>query len=252
MRRTIVTRVIAALALATLAPVLLGAQEGAGRGRASVGVLQEPASTSVNQTVSLRIHPKSSEEAASFKDSLVRQQGVSEVKLSDDLRTVSCTYQGSYGDLPKLEAKSSGSLLSPARVVLSLTRDPAKAKCKTCGVEEHLRSIAGATAVMVKGIRAELYADLERLDVRKLAEAVESAGYQMEIQSHAWWIVRIEGGAAGLPEALAGIKGVLKVEGLGSDARVLALRAVPADVLVNAAQKAGLRASATLLRPGSP
>ena len=101
MCRTTGTWVIAVLALATFASGLLEAQEGAGgRGRASVGVLQEPASASVNQTVSLRIHPKTSEEAAAFKDSLVRQQGVSEVKLSDDLRTVSCTYQGSYGDLP--------------------------------------------------------------------------------------------------------------------------------------------------------
>ncbi len=38
---------------------------------------------------------------------------------------------GGTEDLPRLEAKSSGALLSPAKVVLALTRNPALSKCKT-------------------------------------------------------------------------------------------------------------------------
>src|SRR5207253_2172281 len=128
-----------------------------------------------------------------FKDSLSRQPGVSDAKLSEDLRTVSCTYEGVYGDLPKLEAKSSGSLLCPAKVVLALARNAAQAKSKTGGVDDHLRTVDGVAAVRVKGSRAELYADLELLDVKKLAEAAESAGYLIEVQSHAWWVVKVEG-----------------------------------------------------------
>jgi len=243
---TLLARLIAALALAAIVPGISEAQERAGGGgRSSVPVLKDPASTSLQQTVSLRIHPKSSEEADLIKDSLIRQQGVSDVKLSEDLRTVSCTYQGNYGDLPKLEAKSSGSLLSPAKIVVALTRNPARAKCRTCGIDDHLRAVGGVASVVVKGIRAELYADLELLDVRKLAESADSAGYQVEVQSHAWWTVKIEGDAARIPEAFSDLKGILRIERAGSEAKLLALRAVPPDALVNAALKAGLKATPT-------
>src|SRR6185436_12955500 len=106
--------------------------------------------------------------------------------LSEDLRTVSCTYQGVYGDLPKLEVKSSGTLLSPAKIVVGLSRNLARPKCQTCGIEEHLRATEGVASAVVKGSRAELYASLDVLDVKKLADAVDAAGYQVEIQSHAW------------------------------------------------------------------
>jgi copper chaperone CopZ len=248
-----VTRAIAALSLATIALSFAEAQEGGvgvkSGGRSSVPVLNNPASASLSQTVSLRIYPNSPGEANYLKDSLSRLQGVSEVKLSEDLRTVSCTYQGIPADLPKLERKSSGSLLSPARLVLALTRTAARAKDKTSGVENLLRSVGGVASVVVKGSRAELYANLELLDVKKLIEAAASAGYQAEVQSHAWWTLKIEGDASKLPEALADIKGVLKVERAGADAKVLALRALSADALVNAALKAGLKATATLASP---
>src|SRR5262249_55898383 len=127
---------IAALLLLLIAAERSEAQERAGGGaRGAAPVFKPEASNTVNQTVALRISPKTADEASLVKDSLGRQQGVSDVKLSEDLRTVSCTYQGVYGDLSKLEAKSSGSLLSPARIVLSLSRNPARAKCPTCGVD---------------------------------------------------------------------------------------------------------------------
>jgi len=249
MPRSIVIRVIAGMLLVTLVPGLSQAQEGRAGvgGRASVGVLNDPPVVA-KQKVSLRIHPKSVEEATAVKDSLTRQQGVSEVKLSDDLRTVSCSYQGAFGELPKLEAKSWGSLLSPAKVVLALSRDPARAKCSTCGVDEHLRTAGGVASVVVKGSRAELYANLELLDARKLAEAAESAGYQLEVQSHAWWTVKIDGDPARIPEAFSDLKGILKVERAGSDVKLLTLRALPPDAIVNAALKAGLKATPTLVR----
>jgi copper chaperone CopZ len=250
-RILLVSTPAAALLLLALAPGISEAQEGrAGVGaRGSVGVLNnDPATTAPKQTVSLRIHPKSLEEATSVTNSLLRQQGVTDVKLSDDLRTVSCTYQGAYGDLPKLEARSSGSLLSPAKIVVALVRDPARAKCQTCGVDEHLRSTGGVVSVVAKGSRAELYANLDQLDVRKLAEAVEAAGYQLDVQSHAWWSVKIEGDAARIPEAFTDLKGILKVDRAGSDVKLLTLRALSPEAIVSAAQKAGLKATPTLLR----
>src|SRR6185295_11446599 len=251
MRTTIVTRAIAAFALATITPGISEAQDrGGGVGaRSSVPVLSDPTAVTINQTVSLRIYPKSPEEAYVFKSSLVHQPCVSDVKLSEDLRTVSCTYQGTYAELSKLEQKSSGSLLSPAKIVLALSRNPARAKCKTCGVDEHLRALGGVSSVAVKGSRAELYGNLELLDVRKLTEAAAGAGYQVEVQSHAWWIVKIEGDAARLPKAFADLKGILKIERAGLDARVLTLRSLTADALLSAAQKAGLKATVTPLSP---
>jgi hypothetical protein len=249
MRCTLMTRAFAALLLVAVAPGFSEAQERAGTGaRGAAPVFKEQASNALNQTVSLRIHPKSADEASLVKDSLLRQQGVSDVKLSEDLRTVSCTYQGVYGDLSKLEAKSSGSLLSPARIVLSITRNPARAKCATCGVEEHLRAAEGVSSVVLKGSRAELYASLESLDVKKMVEAVESAGYQVEVQSHAWWVVKIQGDAARIMEAFSDVKGILRVERTASDAKLLTLRSLPPDAIVNAAQKAGLKATPTLVR----
>jgi hypothetical protein len=235
--------------LLLLAPGLSQAQERAGvGGRGSVGVLQDPVPVALKQTVSLRIHPRSVDEATLLKDSLSSQQGVSDVKLSEDLRTVTCTYQGVPGDLSKLEAKSSGSLLSPARVVLALSRNPARPRCQTCGIDEHLRVAGGVATVVVKGSRADLYADLGLLDVRKLAEAADSAGYQVEVQSHAWWSVKIEGDAAKIPDAFSDLKGILKVERSGSEAKLLTLRAVSPEAIVSAALKAGLKATPTLLR----
>jgi hypothetical protein len=249
-RRRVVTRAIAALVLATLAPGFSEAQDGRAGvgGRSSVGVLSDPSPIPLRQTVSLRIYPKSLDEANLVKDSLVRQQGVSEVKLGEDLRTVNCTFRGVYGDLPKLEAKSSGCLLSPAKIVLALLRNPARAKCPTCGVDEHLRAVGGVASVVVKGSRAELYANLEQLNVRKMVEAVESAGYQVEVQSHAWWSVKIEGHSARIPEAFSDIKGILRIERADSEATLLTLRALPPEAIVSAAQKAGLRATPTLIR----
>jgi hypothetical protein len=249
MRSPIVTRAITALLLLALAPASPQAQERAGvGGRSSAGVLTEPVPVPLKQTVSLRIHPRSLEEASLVKDSLISQQGVTDVKLSDDLRTVTCTYQGVYGELPKLEAKSSGSLLSPAKIVLALLRNPARPKCQTCGVDEHLRSAGGVASVVVKGSRAELYADLELLDVRKLAEAAESAGYQVEVQSHAWWSVKIEGASPRILPTFSDLKGVLKIECAGSELKLLTLRTLPPEAIVNAALKAGLKATPTLVR----
>ncbi|HVE40480.1 MAG TPA: hypothetical protein VNM14_11360 [Planctomycetota bacterium] len=251
MRSTILMRAIAALVLVTVAPGSSEAQEGRAGvgGRGSVGVLtNDPATMAAKQTVSLKIHPKTVEEATTVAQSLLRQQGVSDVKLSDDLRTVTCSYQGAYGDLPKLETKSSGSLLSPAKIVVALVRDPARAKCPTCGVDEHLRSAGGVVSVVAKGSRAELYANLDLLDVRKLAEAVEAAGYQIEVQSHAWWSVKVEGDPARIPEAFSDVKGILKVDRASSEVKLLALRSLPPDAIVSAAQKAGLKATPTLIR----
>ncbi len=251
MRSTILMRALAALVLVTVAPGSSEAQEGRAGvgGRGSVGVLSsDPAAMAAKQTVSLKIHPKTVEEANAVRDSLLRQQGVSDVKLSDDLRTVTCTYQGAYGDLPKLETRSSGSLLSPAKIVVSLVRDPARAKCQTCGVDDHLRSAGGVVSVVAKGSRAELYANLDLLDVRKLAEAVEAAGYQIEVQSHAWWSVKVEGDSARIPEAFTDVKGILKVDRAGPQVNLLALRSLPPDAIVSAAQKAGLKATPTLVR----
>lgn len=241
--------VISALVLLTLAPGFSEAQERPGGGaRGAAPVFKSEATTTLNQTVSLRIYPKSADEASLVKDSLGRQQGVSDVKLSEDLKTVHCSYQGVYADLPKLETKSSGSLLSPARIVLALSRNPARAKCATCGVDEHLRSSAGVASVALKGNRAELYADLEQLDVRKLSEAVDAAGYHVEIQSHAWWSVKIEGDATRIPEAFSDVRGILRTESAGSEAKLLTLRTLGPEAIINAAQKAGLKATPTLLR----
>ena len=238
-----------AVLLVFVASMFTSAQERAGAGaRGAAPVFKEAASNVLNQTVSLRIYPKSSDEAALLKESLTRQQGVSDVKLSEDLRTVSCTYQGVYGDLPKLESKSAGSLLSPAKVVLGISRNPARGKCQTCGVEDHLRATGGVASVIMKGGRAELYADLDLLDVRKVVEAAESAGYQAEVQSHAWWALKIEGDAARIPEAFSDLKGVLKVERAGSDVKLLALRGLSPDAIATAALKAGLKATPTLVR----
>ena len=249
MRSPLAPWTIAVLILGTFAPDSSHAQERAGvGGRGSVGVLTDPTAVAFKQTVSLRITPKTVEEATLFKDTLTRQQGVSDVKLSEDLRTLSCTYQGAYADLPKLETKSSGSLLSPAKVVLAIARNPARAKCPTCGLDEHLRAAGGVASVVVKGSRAELYADLDQLDVRKLAEAAESAGYQLEVQSHAWWTVKVEGDAARITEAFSDLKGVLKVERAGSDAKLLTLRTVPAEAIAAAALKAGLKATPAPVR----
>jgi hypothetical protein len=249
-RRLLVISPIVALLLGLLAPGLLEAQEGRAGvgGRSTADVLNNPAPVAIQQKVSLRIHPKTLEEATLVKTSLTRQQGVSEVRLSDDLRTVTCTFHGTYGDLPKLETKSSGSLLSPAKIVLTVFRNPAREKCPTCGIDEHLRSAEGVASVVVKGSRAELYADLERLDVRKLAEAAESAGFQVELQSHAWWSVKIEGDSARIPEAFSDLKGILRSERAGSEVKLLSLRALTPDAIVSAALKAGLKATPTLIR----
>ena len=249
-RRFIACSPIAALVLVALSPGFLEAQEGRAGvgGRSAAPVFNDPVPVRLKQSVSLRIHPRTAEEASLVKNSLARLQGVSEVKLSDDLRTVSCTYQGTYGDLPKLEVKSSGSLLSPAKIVLSLVRNPAWEKCPTCGIDEHLRSARGVASVVVKGSRAELYADLELLDVRKLAEAAESAGFQVEVQSHAWWSVKIEGDSARIPEAFSDLKGILRSEHAGSELKLLTLRGLSADAIVSAALKAGLKATPTLIR----
>jgi hypothetical protein len=240
---------VAALVLLSFAPYFSEAQERVGGGaRGAAPVFKQAPSDDIHQTVSLRIYPKSADEAVLLKESLVRQPGVSDVKLSEDLRTLSCTYLGVTGNLPKLEAKSSGSLLSPAKIVLSLSRNPARARCATCGVDEHLRAAGGVSSVVVNGGRAELYADLGLLDVGKVAEAAESAGYRVEVQSHAWWLVRIQGDAGKIPEAFADVRGILKVERAGSEAKLLTLRTLPPDAILAAALKAGLKATPTRVR----
>jgi hypothetical protein len=243
---------IALLAVATLYPGVLDAQErgAGGRGRNGVAVLPDPMASTVSQmTICLRIHPKTPDEATALKTSLTRHPGVSEVKMSEDLRTVSLSYQGVYGDLPKLESKVSGSLLNPAKLELTVARTPGKEKCRTCGLEEHLRGVAGVSSGVLKGSRAELYVDLELLDPRKLAAAADSAGYRVEIQSHAWWTVKLDGNAPGMPETFGDMRGILKIERAGSDVKLVALRTLTGDALVSVAQKAGLKATPTLVSP---